>query len=173
MQIRAPFDGTRGCATGLARCARDVLGSAGSLDAIDPPGLVFTIPESVLQLARIGAPFSLDVAAYPGASLRRRDPLHRAERRLGDAAHPDQGQRPESRRRAAAGHVRARRGDDSPSALPCWCPEEAIVTSDAEGTFVWRIGAEDKAERVAVELGAREPGRVEMRVGFAARAIAS
>ena len=46
-------------------------------------------------------------------------------------------------------------------------PEESLVTN-GDGTFVWRIGAEDQAERVAVELGAREPGRVEIRSGLAA-----
>jgi membrane fusion protein (multidrug efflux system) len=44
-------------------------------------------------------------------------------------------------------------------------PEEALVTN-AEGTFVWRIGEGDKAERVAVELGGREPGRVEIVSGL-------
>ena len=46
-------------------------------------------------------------------------------------------------------------------------PDEAIVTT-SDGTFVWRIGAEDKAERVAVELGGRESGRVEIVSGVAA-----
>jgi membrane fusion protein (multidrug efflux system) len=46
-------------------------------------------------------------------------------------------------------------------------PEEALVTN-SDGTFVWRIDADDKAERVVVELGGREPGRVEIVSGLRA-----
>ena len=46
-------------------------------------------------------------------------------------------------------------------------PEEA-VQNDAEGVFVWRLGEGDRAERVDVEVGAREDRRVVIRAGIRA-----
>jgi membrane fusion protein (multidrug efflux system) len=40
-------------------------------------------------------------------------------------------------------------------------PEEAIV-NDPQGFFVWRIGPDDGAERVPVEVGSRQGARVEI-----------
>ena len=36
------------------------------------------------------------------------------------------------------------------------------MVSDPAGFFVWRIGAEDEAERIPVSVGVREGGRVEI-----------
>ena len=46
-------------------------------------------------------------------------------------------------------------------------PESALVY-DPDGTFVWRIDAESRAQRVPVELGLRQDGRVEVAQGLAA-----
>ena len=65
-QIRAPFAGRVGAR--LVSPGARIKSDDGlvRLDAMDPLALVFTIPEVVLPLAKIGAEFSLDVAAFPG-----------------------------------------------------------------------------------------------------------
>ena len=42
-------------------------------------------------------------------------------------------------------------------------PEDAVVYG-RDGTFVWRV-VDDRATSVRVELGIRQPGRVELRSG--------
>ena len=46
-------------------------------------------------------------------------------------------------------------------------PESALAY-DADGVFVWRVGAGETAERVPVTIGIRETGRVEVVSGLAA-----
>jgi membrane fusion protein (multidrug efflux system) len=162
--IKAPFAGrvsARLVSPGARIKADDQLVR---LDAMDPLALVFTIPEVVLPLARIGAEFSLDVAAFPG----RRWPgvirfiapnVDSASRRIlikGRVPNPDGTLLP-----GMFARVEASLGERDALILP----DEALVT-DPEGAFVWRVGADDKAERVRVELGTRQPGRVEIRAGL-------
>jgi len=162
--IKAPFAGRVGArlvSPGARIKADDQLVR---LDAMDPLALVFTIPEAVLPLARIGAEFSLDVAAFP----ERRWPgvirfiapnVDSASRRIlvkGRVPNPDGTLLP-----GMFARVQASLGEREALLLP----DEAIV-ADPEGSFVWRVGAEDKAERVAIEIGTREPGRVEVKSGL-------
>jgi membrane fusion protein (multidrug efflux system) len=126
--------------------------------------LAFTIPEAVLPLARIGAGFELEVASWPG----RRFPgeiafvapsVDSATRRIlikGRVPNPEGILLP-----GMFARVQASLGERDAVLVP----EEALV-AHPEGTFVWRIGADDAAEKVVVELGAREPGRVEVRAGL-------
>src|SRR5690606_8900505 len=68
-RIRAPFDGVVGArlvSPGARVTPDDALVR---IDAVDPMELVFTIPEVSLPLARIGAPFELAVASYPGRTF--------------------------------------------------------------------------------------------------------
>jgi membrane fusion protein (multidrug efflux system) len=44
-------------------------------------------------------------------------------------------------------------------------PESAIVF-DHQGTFVWRVGDDDRAERVPIETGLRAEGIVEVTMGL-------
>lgn len=163
-RIRAPFDGRVGArlvSPGARIKADDGLVR---LDAMDPLALVFTIPEATLPLARIGAEFSLDVAAFPGQRfpgwIRFIAPnVESASRRIlikGRVPNPDGVLLP-----GMFARVQATLGERDALLVP----EEALV-SDPAGTFVWRIGAEDKAQRVRVEIGVREPGRVEVRSGL-------
>jgi membrane fusion protein (multidrug efflux system) len=165
MQIRAPFAGRLGArlvSPGARIKADDGLVR---LDAMDPLALVFTIPESVLPLARIGAEFELEVAAFPGrrwpGAIRFIAPnVDSASRRVlikGHVPNPDGTLLP-----GMFARVQATLGERDALVIP----EEALVT-DPDGAFVWRIGAEDKAERVTIEIGTREPGRVEVRAGLA------
>jgi membrane fusion protein (multidrug efflux system) len=165
-QILAPFAGRVGArlvSPGARIKADDGLVR---LDAMDPLALVFTIPEGVLPLARIGAEFELEVAAFPErrwpGEIRFIAPnVDSASRRIlikGRVPNPDRTLLP-----GMFARVRATLGERDALLLP----EEALV-ADAAGAFVWRIGADDKAERVTIEIGTREPGRVEVRAGLAA-----
>jgi membrane fusion protein (multidrug efflux system) len=161
MRIRAPFDGRVGArmvSPGARVTPDDALVR---IDAMDPMELVFTIPEAALPLARIGASFELEVASYPG----RRFPgeisfvaptVESANRRIlikGRVPNPEHALLP-----GMFATVQAELGEREAFLVP----EEAIVT-DPRGFFVWRIGADDGAERVAVELGSREGARVEVK----------
>jgi membrane fusion protein (multidrug efflux system) len=165
-RIRAPFAGRVGArlvSPGARIKADDQLVR---LDAMDPLALVFTIPEVVLPLARIGAEFSLDVAAFPGkrfpGAIRFIAPnVDSASRRIlikGRVPNPEGILLP-----GMFARVQATLGERETMLLP----EEALVI-DPEGTYVWRVDAEDHAERVPIEIGAREPGRVEVRAGLRA-----
>jgi membrane fusion protein (multidrug efflux system) len=163
-RIRAPFAGRAGArlvSPGARIKADDQLVR---LDAMDPLALVFTVPEVVLPLARIGAEFSLDVAAFPGrrfpGAIRFIAPsVDSASRRIlikGRVPNPDRMLLP-----GMFARVEATLGEREAMLVP----EEALVTTP-EGNFVWRVGAGDEAERVPVEVGMREPGRVELKSGL-------
>jgi len=166
MRIRAPFDGRVGARLVSPGARIKVDDGLVRVDAIDPLSLVFSIPEALLPLARIGATFELEVAAFPGrrfpGALRFIAPsVDSTTRRIlikGGVPNPDGVLLP-----GMFARVKAELGQRDAVLVP----EESLVTN-SDGTFVWRIGAEEKAERVAVELGAREPGRVEIRAGLAA-----
>lgn len=165
-RIRAPFDGRVGArlvSPGARVTPEDPLVR---IDVMDPIELVFTIPEAALPLARIGAGFELEVAAYPG----RRFPgaisfvaptVDSANRRI-----EIKGRVPNPERILLPGMfatVRAELGERQAFLVP----EEAVV-ADPRGAFVWRIGPDDGAERVTVEVGARDGARVEVRADLRA-----
>jgi membrane fusion protein (multidrug efflux system) len=165
-RIRAPFAGRVGArlvSPGARIKADDGLVR---LDAMDPLALAFTIPEAVLPLARIGAEFTLEVAAFPGrrfpGAIRFIAPsVDSASRRIlikGRVPNPDGTLLP-----GMFARVQATLGEREAVLVP----EEALVLQP-EGTFVWRIAGDDEAERVPVEIGARQPGRVEVRAGLRA-----
>jgi len=166
MRIRAPFDGRVGARLVSPGARIEADDGLVRIDAIDPLSLVFTIPEGVLPLARIGATFELEVAAFPGrrfpGAIRFIAPsVDSTTRRIlikGRVPNPGGVLLP-----GMFARVKAELGQRDAVLVP----EESLVTT-GDGTFVWRIGAEDQAERVAVELGAREPGRVEIRSGLVA-----
>jgi len=160
-RIRAPFDGRVGArmvSPGARVTPEDALVR---IDAVDPMELVFTIPEAALPLARVGADFELEVASYPG----RRFPgtisfvaptVDSANRRI-----LIKGRVPNTQHALLPGMfatVEAELGEREAFLVP----EEAIVT-DPQGFFVWRVGADDGAERVPVEVGGRDGARVEIK----------
>jgi len=160
-RILAPFDGRVGArmvSPGARVTPDDALVR---IDAVDPMELVFTIPEAALPLARIGAEFELEVASYPG----RKFPgaisfvaptVDTANRRI-----LIKGRVPNSKHDLLPGMfatVEAELGEREAFLVP----EEAVVT-DPQGFFVWRIGADDGAERVPVEVGSRDGARVEIK----------
>lgn len=164
-RIRAPFDGVMGArlvSPGARVTPDDPLIR---IDSVDPMELAFTIPESALPLATIGSAFELAVAAYPD----RRFPgtvsfvaptVDSATRRVlikGRVPNPERLLLP-----GMFATVSAELGERTGFLVP----EDAVV-SDPDGFFVWRIGAEDEAERVSVAVGTREDGRVEIEAELA------
>jgi membrane fusion protein (multidrug efflux system) len=165
-RIRAPFDGLVGArqvSPGARVTPEDALVR---IDAVDPMELAFTIPEAALPLAKLGAAFELEVASYPG----RKFPgaisfvapsVDTQTRRI-----LIKGRVPNPEARLLPGMfatVQAELGERQAFLVP----EEAVVT-DPQGFFVWRIGKDEGAERVPVQLGAREGGRVEISAELAA-----
>jgi membrane fusion protein (multidrug efflux system) len=165
-RIRAPFDGRVGARLVSPGARIKVEDGLVRVDGIDPLSLVFTIPEATLPLAHLGARYELEVAAFPDrhfpGEIRFIAPsVDSATRRIlikGRVPNPDGALLP-----GMFARVKAKLGERNSVLVP----DEALVTTN-DGTFVWRIGAEDKAERVAVELGGREAGRVEIVSGVAA-----
>jgi membrane fusion protein, multidrug efflux system len=159
-RIRAPFDGAIGArlvSPGARVTPDDPLVR---IDSVDPMELAFTIPESALPLATIGSAFELAVAAYPGRQFPGvvsfvAPTVDSATRRVlikGRVPNPERLLLP-----GMFATVSAELGQRTGFLVP----EDAVV-SDPGGFFVWRIGAEDQAERVAVSVGVREGGRVEI-----------
>lgn len=159
-RIRAPFDGvigTRLVSPGARVTPDDLLAR---IDAVDPMELAFTIPEVALPLATVGTDFELTVAAYP----ERRFPgvvtfisptVDTETRRI-----LVKGRVPNAERLLSPGMfatVSAELGERTGFLVP----EDAVV-SDPGGFFVWRIGADENAERVSVSVGVRQADRVEI-----------
>jgi membrane fusion protein (multidrug efflux system) len=165
-RVRAPFDGMVGArlVSPGARVTQD--DALVRIDAIDPVQLVFTIPEWALPQARVGASFELSVAAYPTRSFP--GEIHFIAPSVDSATRRVliKGRVPNPERLLLPGmfaQVTAQLGQRDALLLP----EEAVV-NDSGGAFVWRIATGGEAERVGVQLGARQGGRVEVRSGLRA-----
>jgi len=163
--IRAPFDGMMGAlfvAPG-ARIEPDIVLT--QIDSIERLQVVFTLPEVAMGLARTGIPFEFSVAPYPGETFRGEvyfvaptlDPDTRRLLVKGWAPNPDQRLRP-----GLFATIQAEVGRKEDALL---VPEAALAL-DREGTFVWRVGDDDAAERVGVRTGLRVQGRVEIVQGL-------
>lgn len=164
--IRAPFAGV----LGIRQVSPGALVTPGTpiatLDDIARVFVDFPMPES--ELARVAAGHRLQgtVAAYPGRVFdgtvstvdARVDPATRSVTVRGDFANADRALRP-----GMLMEVRVSRPERQALAVP----EIAIVQVGAD-SFVFRVGADGKAERVPVEVGARAGGRAEIRGGLAA-----
>jgi membrane fusion protein (multidrug efflux system) len=186
--VRAPFDGVVGARLvspgervspgfdggssgggsggGSRRGGRRGGGEASGLvriDSLDEMELIFTLPETVMALARIGVRVAVRVAPFPdesfGGVIYFVDPRVDATSRrvLVKARIPN----PEHKLRPGLFAKIILEISSRKDAL--MVPEDAIVY-DRDGTFVWRI-VDDQAVRAPVELGIRQPGRVELRTG--------
>jgi membrane fusion protein (multidrug efflux system) len=146
--------GGGGDSTGLAR-----------IDSLDPMELLFTLPETIMGLARTGVQVTLRVAPFPDETFVGEiyfiDPrINAANRRVlvkARVANPDHKLRPGMFAKLEA--LVAER----PDAL--MVPEDSVMYAQ-EGTSVWRVDGGGMPERVAVELGIRQPGRVEITRGL-------
>jgi membrane fusion protein (multidrug efflux system) len=166
-QIRAPFDGVLGArkVSPGERIDSDV--GLVRIDSIDRLRLLFSVPEMAVRAVRNDMPVEVKVAPWPEESFPGQvyfvaPSLDTSNRRLLLKAwvpNPDRKLRPglfATIRLEVARHENA-------LVVP-----EAAVAYDADGPFVWRIGTGDVAERVPVELGLRQPGKVEVTSGVAA-----
>lgn len=163
--IRAPFDGMVGARLVSPGARVEPNDALTQLDAIDRLQAVFTLPEAVLGLARPGLTFDVRVAPFPGERFSGEiyfvaptvDPATRRVLVKGWVPNPDHRLRP-----GLFANMRAeiRRIDDA-----LLVPESALAL-DGGGTFVWRVGEGEKAERAAVDTGLRVAGRVEVTRGL-------
>jgi membrane fusion protein (multidrug efflux system) len=175
--VRAPFDGVTGPRL-VSPGERVRPGGEGGpsfggepsglvrIDSLDEMELIFTLPETVMGLASIGVRVDVRVAPFPGETFEGIvyfvDPrIDATSRRVLVKAHI-----PNPERKLRPGlfanldvEIESRKG-------ALMVPEDAVVYG-GEGTYVWRV-VEDKAVRVPVELGIRQPGRVELRSGVRA-----
>lgn len=167
MHVRAPFDGVLGArrvSPGDRVSTSTVLGR---IDAVERLRLVFTLPETVLTVARADSPVEIAVAPYPDERFAGRvyfvaptlDPINRRLALKAWVPNPDGRLKPGlfANIRLAVAHR------DEALVVP-----EAAVAYDADGVFVWRLTPAQSVERVAVDLGIREAGRVEVTRGLAA-----
>ena len=164
-QIRAPFDGvvgTRLVSPGDRVEPEDALVQ---IDSIDRLQVVFALSERYVAEARTGVPVAVRVVAYPGESFPGEvfyvspslDPVARRVILKAWVLNSD--------RRLRAGmfadvEVEVNRRDDA------ILISEAAVVYDRAGTYVWRIDAEDLAQRVPIRLGLRIKGRVQVQQGL-------
>jgi membrane fusion protein (multidrug efflux system) len=184
--VRAPFDGVAGArlvspgervSPGFDRGSgggggggrsggRSGGGEASGLvriDSLDEMELIFALPETVMAIARVGVRVAVRVAPFPGESfggvIYFVDPRVDATSRrvLVKARIPN----PEHKLRPGLFAKIILEVSSRKDAL--MVPEDAIVY-DRDGISVWRI-VDGEAVRAPVELGIRQPGRVELREG--------
>lgn len=164
-RIRAPFDGLVGMRLKAPGDRVQVEDGLIRIDAVDRLQLVFTVPETGAALARAGATIYVRVIAwrgerFPGEVFFISPTIDSATRRLLMKAWvPNEDHRLKPGMFANVDVEIARQLD------ALLVPESAIVY-DRNGTYAWRVGAEDKAEKIPVELGARQQGRVQVVAGI-------
>jgi membrane fusion protein (multidrug efflux system) len=164
--IRAPFAGV----LGLRQVSPGALVTPGTpiatLDDIARVFVDFPMPES--ELARVAAGHRLQgtVAAFPGRTFdgtvstvdARVDPATRSVTVRGDFANPDRALRP-----GMLMEVRVSRPERQVLSVP-----EIAIVQVGRDSFVFRVGAGGKVERVPVQVGARAGGRAEVHKGLEA-----
>jgi len=159
--IRAPFDGVVGARAVSPGDGVDRDMGLVRIESIDRLRLVFSIPEIGIELAREGAPVVIRVAPYPDRSFTGEvyfvgPSLDPSTRRLPIKAWIDNADgvlRP-----GLFANIRVEIAHhDAALTVP-----ETAVAYDTRGPHVWRVGADGVAQRVAVEVGIRDRGRVEM-----------
>jgi len=158
--VRAPFAGV----LGLREVSPGSLVRPGeritTLDDIDLIKVDFSVPELFLASLETGQRIRTRSAAYPDRSFEgqitaidtRIDPRSRALRARAEIPNPDHALRP-----GMLLSLEVRANPRTSTALP----EEALVPLGNK-QFIVLVDAEDRAQRVEVELGRREPGWVEI-----------
>lgn len=168
--IVAPFSGV----LGFRRVSPGALVSPGdvmsTLDQLDVVKLDFTVPETFLSGLRPGLEIETRTEAFPDEVFRgtirqidtRVNPVTRAVTARAEVPNADLRLRP--------GMLMTTVLKKNPRQALC-IPERAVLSIEADH-FVFRVkerkGARAVVERVAVELGTRLPGFVEVREGLAA-----
>lgn len=166
-QIRAPFDGMLG--TRLVSPGDRITDQTDlvQLDATARLKVAFTLPEHAVSLVHAGQTVAVRVSpfpdrVFPGTVFFVAPSLDPRNRRLSVKAGIDNPERTLRPGLFASVHLETARRADA-----LVVPESAIV-HDTQGPFVWRLGPDATAVRIAVGLGARRDGRVEVTTGLAA-----
>lgn len=162
--IRAPFAGV----LGLRHVSVGTLVKPGdlitTLDDISVIKVEFTVPESFLAALQIGMTVHASVEAYPGRVFEgkvagidtRIDPVSRAIALRAEIPNADGMLRPGMLMTVSV--LKNQR-------VALAVPEESLVPLD-EQQYVYVVGADGKAERREVKIGARVPGSVEILSGL-------
>ena len=163
-RIRAPFAGRLGARKVSPGNRVDSGTLLVELHATERLRLAFAMPERFAPLAHVAVPLEVAVAAYPdewfAGEVYFVDPtVDAASRQL-----LLKGWVPNAQARLWPGQfarvrIEVARRDDALAV-----PDSALVY-DGQAAFVWRVAGERKAERVAVETGLRQEGRIEIRKG--------
>lgn len=165
-RIRAPFTGIAGLLTTEIGDRVEEDSGLVSLTAVDRLQLVFTVPELAVALARVGGAIHARVISWPG------------ERFPGTVFFVSPTIDPSARRLVLKAWVDNSEGKLKPGMFAnidielahfetaLMAPESALVF-DRNGRFVWRVGEDERVEKVPVEIGIREAGRVQLLSGVA------
>ena len=166
-RIRAPFDGALGARLVSPGDRIDPDFPLVQIDAVKRLQLHFSLPEHATSLARKGASVVARVGADPGESFQAEvyfvsPTLEPSSRRLALKAwvpNEDRRLRPGMFARVM---LELSRSEDA------LLVAESSVAYDTRGAYVWRVSADNVAERVGVDVGPRREGRVLIRSGLAA-----
>jgi len=163
-EIRAPFGGVLGAR--LVAPGDQVDRDVGliEIESVDRLRLVFSVPEIGVGLARRGVPLTVRVAPLPDRTFSGEvyfvaPSLDPRTRRLLLKAWVPNGDGVLKPGLFANIQVEIARHEDALT-IP-----EASLAYDAGGAYVWRVGEQERVERVGVELGIRRSGRVELSGG--------
>jgi membrane fusion protein (multidrug efflux system) len=165
-RIVAPFDGVLGSLmVGPGERVEPDIGLV-EISAIDKLQLLFPVPEISIRLAKIGATIHARVASFPGERFAGEiffisPTMDRGSRRLllkAWIANDDHRLKP-----GMFANVDIVVFEKEAALM---VPEASMVY-DRSGIYVWRVDAEGLAEKIPVEIGIRQRGRVEVLEGLA------
>lgn len=160
-RIRAPFDGVPGVRLVSPGATVEEYDGLVQIDAIDKLQVIFTVTENAIALARAGGKIQVRVAAwgdeqFEGEVFFISPTVDPATRRLILKAwvpNPDHRLKPGMFANVDVQVAQRQNALIAP---------EASMIYDRSATYVWRMIAEDHAEKVPIEIGLRVGGGVEI-----------
>ena len=160
-RIRAPFSGMTGIRTTALGDRVEEDDALVSLAAIDRLQLVFTVQEMGVALARVGGTIHARVVPWPGERFPGRvffvsPTIDPTARRLVLKAWVENADHRLKPGMFANVDVEVAQLENA-----LMIPESALV-HDRNGTFVWKVGAEERVAKVPVDIGLRQKGRVQV-----------
>ena len=166
-ELRAPFDGVVGFRMVAPGDFINDETPVVRIDSTERLQLTFEISERGLRIARVGTPVQARVGAYPGETFPGEvyvvsPTLDPATRRVVLKAWI-----PNSDGRLLPGMFAETDFELGRREAAITIPESAVVF-DRHGAFVWRIGADNIAERAPIQSGLRKGGIVEVTMGLQA-----
>jgi membrane fusion protein (multidrug efflux system) len=164
--VRAPFAGVLGIRQVSPGALITPTTVIATLDDISRVYVDFPVPEAQLANLAAGQALSARSASYPGRTFEgvvsiidaRIDPVTRAVTVRGDFPNPDRALRP-----GMLLEVTLTRPERQALVLP-----EIAVVQVGNSSYVFRVGADDVAERADVRIGSRRAGRAEVVSGLKA-----